>query len=647
MKNILILLPLLLFQLNVFSQDSKFPIFVYGEDTVYNDEFMRVFNKNKRVDAKPTQAEIEEYLQLYIKFKLKVAEAYALKMDTVPSFINELNGYRKQLAQPYLTDKEVNEKLIREAYERSKQEVRAAHILVACPPSASPEDTLAAYKRILNYRNRIVEGGQEFEEIAFQLSNDPSAKNNKGDLGYFTAFQMIYPFENMAFNTAVGEVSMPFRTRFGYHIVKVNDRREALAEVQVAHIMINFHNESDIDSAKRRIDAVYQKLQKGESWATLVHEFSEDFRSASNDGILNWFSRTTPGVPEEFREKAYELKETGQYSEPIKTKYGWHILKLVDKKADLSFEDVKESLRRKVEKDSRSELNKSVVLERVKKENNFSYVTDRATVLQYMLPLFDSSILAGSWKKKGTDKDFSLFMIGGENYTFKQFSEYVLLNQSRSNLSIKATVENLFDAFIDDENMKYEEDHLADKYDDFKYIMQEYKDGILLFELTDQEVWSQAINDTTGLQEFYENNKAKYMYPERAEVTFYSFQDAKTAKKGKKLCSKLSDTELKDKLNAKNALAVTTETRYLDKNALSAIEGLEYKVGTYDLKDENNRVKVARVKRIIPPEAKPMEKNMGQITSDYQTELEKRWIEELKAKYPVKVFDENVKSLYL
>lgn len=643
MKKQHLLLPLILLQIVVFAQDVKYPIFTYGTDTVYSDEFLRVFNKNKRGEQKASQAEIEEYLQLYIKFKLKVTEAYARQMDTFPDFIEELGGYRKQLAQPYLTDKSVNERLIKEAYDRSLQEVRASHLLIMCPKDASPADTLKAYERIINLRNRIVAGQQDFEELAFQLSDDPSAKNNKGDLGYFTSFQMIYPFENAAYNTPIGEVSMPIRTKFGYHLVKVVDKRQAMGDVQVAHIMIKYYNEGDVDSAKRRIDAVYEKLKNGEDWSHLVEEFSEDFSTNADDGKLNWFNRTTPNVPIEFKDAAYSLANIGDFSQPMKTKFGWHIVKLVDKSALKNFEEVRESIRRKVERDSRSELNKSVVLERIKKENNCMIQVSA----EQLVPMFDSSLLKGKWVSDSKMKENVLFTIGNENFYNTDFAIYVSRHQATSSSSLAARVNELYQDFIAECNFAYEEVHLEEKYEDFKYIMQEYKDGILLFELTDQEVWSKAINDTIGLQQFYTSHQQEYMWPERAEVSFYSFKDDKTAKKGMKLSTKLTDAELKEKLNSSDALAVTIETKYLNKEALDKITGIEWKSGTYSLGTENNRVKYARVKSLNPPEPKPLEKNLGRVTSDYQTELEQQWIQALMQKYPVHVFDTNVKKLYL
>lgn len=640
MKKLVIILAVMLIGPQLWAQDS-YPVFSYGNDTVFSNEFLRVFNKNKRGDEAPSQAEIEEYLDLYIKFKLKVSEAYARQMDTVPSFINELAGYRKQLAQPYLTDKEVNNRLVKEAYERSTKEVNASHLLILCKPNASPEDSLAAYNKINNIRRRIVEGGQDFEDLAFQLSEDPSAKNNKGNLGYFTAFQMIYPFENAAFNTPVGEVSQAIRTRFGYHLVYVKDRRESLGDVQVGHIMIKYYNEGDVDSAKRRIDAVYSKLEGGEDWTSLVEEFSEDFSTNDKDGVINWFNRTSSNVPATFKDAAYGLDKIGDYSEPIKTKYGWHILRKVGERGIKSFDEMKMSLERRVERDSRSELNKAVVLERVKKENNFKEIIAHKD----LIARFDSSILIGSWKAESTPQHQVLFSIQDESYTMSDFASYVQENQSSSNKSIEQTVLDLYHAFVDASNMDYEEAHLEEKYQDFKYIMQEYRDGILLFELTDREVWSKAIEDSLGLRQFYADNQNKYMWDERAEMVNLSFKDAKTAKKGLKLIRKKGLQAAKDKLNTNDALSLSSETSYVEKKNFD-MQGVEWAVGVYKVADQNNRIKYVQISRILEPETKPLEKNLGQVTSDYQQYLERKWLKELEQKYPVEVFTSNVQRLY-
>lgn len=625
------------------SVDDKtpFPIFTFGDEVVMNEEFMRVFNKNKKDKSKPTKQEIDEYVDLYVNFKLKVKRAYELQMDTVPTFRQELAGYRSQLAQPYLTDKTVTEKLVRQAYDRSQQEVSAAHLLINCATDAKPSDSLKAYEKIMGLRNRVLKG-ETFESVASQYSEDPSAKTNKGDLGYFTAFQMIYPFENAAFDTKVGEVSMPIRTRFGYHLVYVKDKRETQGDIKVAHIAIKYYNPTQIDSTEKRINAVYEKLRAGADWNTLVEEFSEDFNTNSKGGELGWFNRTTSGIPVEFKDVAYTLKADGDYSKPVKTKFSWHILRRVEMKEKASFEDSKDFLRRKVERDSRSELNKEVVVKRIKKENNFREVAG----LDAVKNSFDESLLKGQYtKKEGTGT--VLFKIGEKDYTDDYFYAYVATNQTRTNKTLANTVSDMYDNFVKQVNLNYEEAQLEEKYEDFKYTMQEYRDGILLFELMDKEVWSKAVKDTVGLESFYAKNKENYMWKERADVSIYSCKDAKTAKKVKKLVKKGKATAaILEKINAKDALSVSVSNKKIEKGGSALLESVAWEKGIYNLPEENNRFKFVKINELLPVSSKPLEENMGQVTSDYQDYLQEEWLAKLKKAYPVEVYQKNVQRLY-
>ena len=622
-------------------KSAPFPIFSYGENTVYSDEFLRVFNKNKKAKIAPTRLEIEEYLDLYIKFKLKVQEAYTRQMDTVPSFIRELSGYRSQLAQPYLTDKTVTDRLVRQAYDRSQQEVKASHLLIKCGLDAKPQDTLAAYQKIMGLRQRIVKGA-DFSELATKHSEDESAKVNNGNLGYFTAFQMIYPFENAAFNQKVGEVSMPVRTQFGYHLVYVEDKRKALGDILVSHIMLKYYNEAQVDSVKQRIDAVYTKLQEGADWASTVEEFSEDFNTNSKGGKLSWFNRTTSNIPVEFKNTAYELSENGSYSKPVKTKFGWHIIRREDYKAAQSFEESKDRLRRKVERDSRSELNKEVVIARVKEENHYREIGGLSAVASQ----FDEDLLTGNYREKLGDS-IELFAINGKRYLDKDFYRYVAANQSKTQKTLDKALQDYYDDFVNQSNLEYEESILEEKYDDFKYIMQEYKDGILLFELTDQEVWSKAVEDTLGLENFYNENQANYMWKERAEAVVYSCKDEKSAKKASKAVRKgVPTAEILEKCNAKDPLTVKVNMDKFEKGENEQLNQVEWAPGVYEIAADNDREKFVHIKEILPPSPKKLEDNLGQITSDYQNHLESLWIANLKKKYPVKVFEDNVQKLY-
>ena len=266
--------------------DNDIVLMTIDNKPVTKAEFIRIYNKNNTNNNVIDKKSLEEYLDLFINFKLKVAEAESLGLDTATSFVNELAGYRQQLAKPYLVDKKVDEELMKTAYDRLKYDVKASHILIKIENVLDEKEEAAAYNKALKLRKKILKGSS-FESIARKESDDPSAKSNGGSLGYFTGFQMVYPFESAAFNTPVGEISMPVKTRFGYHIIKVFDKRPTVGKVKVAHIMISVKQGSESNEkfdARKRIDAVYAKLLAGEDFAKMAQDFSDDKGSASKGG---------------------------------------------------------------------------------------------------------------------------------------------------------------------------------------------------------------------------------------------------------------------------------------------------------------------------------------------------------------------------
>lgn len=492
-----------------------------GNQPVYTSEFAYVYKKNNSNSADAyTQESIKDYLKLYINFKLKVREAEALGLDTGKAFNKELDGYKKQLAQPYFTEKSVTEKLTREAYDRMKEEINASHILIKLNPDADPKDTLAAFNKIKDIQSKVMKG-EDFEQLAQQYSEDPSAKTNKGNLGYFTAFSTIYPFETVAYNTPVGSVSNPVRTQFGYHLIKVNSRRPSQGQVKVAHIMVRATegmSAADSIAAKQKIDEIYNRLQKGEEWKTLVSQFSEDANSKSKDGELMWFSAGKM-IPS-FEEAAFTLKNTGDYSKPVNTPYGWHIIKLLERKPLESFETLEPTIKSRVSKD-RGEINKKALLERLRKENNF---TENTKAVDNAVAAADSTLLRGQWEYKGDTKNNPvLFTIGKENYSQNQFFQYVKQKQkSRKNISPSQYIRTLYKDYVDESLLAYEEAHLEEKYPDYKMLVKEYRDGILLFQLMDEKVWSKAIEDTAGLKKYFNDHRDKYKWDHRAHAKIFS-----------------------------------------------------------------------------------------------------------------------------
>lgn len=628
-----------------FTQDSSI-ILTVADEEVTRAEFENIFKKNNR-DADVSKEALEEYMELFINFKLKVNEAESMGMDTMQKFVKELKGYRDQLARPYLTDSEQNEALVRQAYERKKDEIRASHILISVQPNASPEDTLKAWKEVSNIRKQAV-SGKDFGTLAKTHSDDPSAKDNGGDLGYFSALQMVYPFENAAYNTEVGEISEPTRTRFGYHIIKVHDRRESRGEIKVAHIMVRTSekdNAERLELAEKQIKDIHMELEEGGDFAELALKYSDDGSSSAKGGELPWFGAGR--MVEEFEDAAFALEEDGEISEPIKSRYGWHIIKRLEYKPVGSYEELEGELKSRIAKDSRSEKTKESFVNKLKKEYDFKAYSRN---LKPILNKLDTNIFNGNWdvsKADGMNKP--LFELDGKEYTQSDFAKYLDDKQRKKRRTHDSPVNygrEMYDQYEEETIFEYENSRLEEKYPEFKALMKEYRDGILLFELTDMLVWSMAVKDSAGLQAFYEANKDDYTYGERASGTLYFCDNADIAKQARKMARKgKSKDDIRDKLNKESNLHVRMEDVKLEKGDREFLEGIAWEKGLSENIDHNNQIVFLHTKEILPPEPKPLSEVRGLVTAAYQNQLEKEWLEELRNKYEYEVNEEVLYSI--
>ncbi len=632
---------------NLIAQDNKDAVLMtIGNSKVTVSEFENVYHKNNTKEAVNDSKSLNEYVDLYVNFKLKVKEAEELGLDTAKSFIDELNGYRKQLAQPYLTDKDVNEKLLKETYDRLKEDIHASHILVKVAENALPKDTLEAYNKIMKIRSRILKG-EDFNKVASEkgISDDPSSKENGGDLGYFTALQMVYQFESAAFNTKVGDISMPVRTRYGYHIIKVTDRRKAQGEVLVAHIMVKTAatmSKDDSTNTRIKIDEIYSKLKAGAKFEDLAQQYSDDKASAKNKGELPWFG--TAKMPIEFEKTAFALVNKGDISEPMRTKYGWHIIKLIDKRGLASFEDMKSDLKAKVTKDSRSQVGRTALIAKIKAESKFK---ETIKSRDEFYKLIDTTIFEGRWDAaKAASLKKGMFNLNDKVYTQTDFANYISSHQSkRPKTDVQMVINQLYSQFVDETIVAYEESRLDKKYPEFKALMQEYRDGILLFELTDQKVWSKAVKDTTGSKEFYNSHNTNYMWDERADASIYSCADDKIAAQVRKLLlKKKSEKDILTEVNKNSQLNLQVETRLFVKGENEFVDK-NWNPGTSGnlVSEKDKKVIIVVTSKLLKPEPKAYNDAKGMVTADYQNFLEKQWIDSLKKKYPVTI-DKNVLS---
>jgi len=639
-----------LFFSGVFAQaDKNANLFTVSGDPVSVADFEYVYTKNNiNNQADYSEKSLRDYLSLYENFRLKVKEAEAQKLDTISGLMNELDGYRKQLAKSFLTDKEISDKLLQEAYERSLKEVNVSHILIKCDENANPQDSLAAYKKALNLRTRLIKN-EDFGKLAREFSDDPSAKDNNGEIGWFSVFQTVYPFETAAFNMKAGELSFPVRTQFGYHVIKVVQNRPAQGEIRTAHLLLKFPQDATDEQRKKvqvRIDSIYAAIASGGiSFDDAVLTFSEDKTTRSKKGELAWFG-TGRMVPE-FEDAAFVIEKDGDITKPVKTAYGWHIIKRLEKKVIPAFNDVKADLKRKVERDSRSQVAKTILIDRIKKENNFKEFADAK--IEFFKKV-DSTLMQGKWNSEELSKSKkSLFEIGGKVFTQSDFESFVAKNaKRRSDKNKEQLLNEYYDNFVSQVVLDFEEGQLESKKPDFKALMKEYRDGILLFELTDRMVWSKAVKDTVGLQAFHDQNKGKYMWGNRADVVIYNTTDKKLADAAYKLATKKKDaTIIKTKLNKEGAATKisTIEGKY-EKGQYNVVDEIEWNVGITPVKlldDSSYRFIVVR--SLVAPEPKSLKEAKGYVVSDYQEYLEKTWIAELRKKYPIVVNENVLKAL--
>lgn len=637
----------------IMAQDDPILLDVDGEKVALS-EFLRIYNKNNIKDEPVDRKALEEYLELYINFKLKVREAMELRMDTVAAFRNELGGYRDQLAEPYLTDKEVDEKLVQEAWDRLQYDIRASHILIKLNPDASPEDTLKAYRRIMELRDQVLKG-RDFGDLAAEVSDDPSArdrdasrmnpamKGNRGDLGYFTAFDMVYPFETMAYSTPVGSVSKPVRTTYGYHLIKVTAKQPAMGRVRVAHIFVRYPEsggDAEMAAAEARINEAWNKIQQGTPFDSLVETYSEDKGSAKKGGLLTWFgsNRMVPS----FIEAIARLSEPGDLAGPVRTEYGWHIIKMVERQPVGPFAKEEPGLRKRLAKDSRSNQSRDSFIQKVK--HQYGYRETLSAKDEFYAVVTDSVFYA-TWKPEAAAHLVKpMFTLGESTFTQKDFTAFLNGRQrNRTPVSIREYVDEEYKEFVSERCLKYKDARLEAEYPDFKALMQEYHDGILLFELTDSKVWGKAVKDTTGLETFFSSRRSDYMWNERLDATVVICTDEKTAAKARKLGEKAlkagkGPEMITEKLNIKGRSVVKVDRRKYSRGDDPRIDALTWQPGLSPTAGSAGQFSFILVHGPVAPTPKELNECRGLVTADYQTYLEKEWIRELKQRYPVKVF---------
>ncbi|RXR22446.1 peptidylprolyl isomerase [Flavobacterium stagni] len=618
---------------------GKEVLFTIDKNPYYTDEFIRVYNKNLDLVKDESQKNLDQYLELFIGYKLKVNKAFKLGLQNGTQYQNELKSYRTQLSKNYLMDSKVTQELLDEGYERLKKEVNASHILLMVDENAAPADTLAAYNKIMAIRDRIVKNGEDFGTVAMAASQDPSAKENKGNLGYFTAFRMVYAFENGAYNTALGQVSMPVRSRFGYHIIKVNDIRNNRGEVAVSHIMILKPKEGeDPTKAKTTIDEIYQKLQQGEQFEELAKQFSEDKSSSTKGGVLNKFASGQLSS-EEFENQSFALTKENPLSKPFETAYGWHIVKLNDKFPLRTKDEMKMELENKIARDDRSKKISDALAVKLRKKYP---VKPESKLYKEIAKSVDDSFYKGEWKMPADLKKFDtkLFVIGSKEIKGGTFMDY-LYSQQKSAVGIKPVsklVDYYFSRFADEQRAVFNNENLENEYPEFAAVMSEYRDGLLLFDLMEKEIWQKAKTDSIGLKDFYEKNKQKYLWKTRFDAEIYSSTKPDVMKKVLALLKKGNDAKtIKEKFNSEKELNVMMYDGIYEEGADALPKNIKAGETYTEISQKGEYYYIAKIRKVIPAGVKSLEECKGRVTNEYQQFLEQNWIDTLKKEFQINI----------
>ncbi|WP_262733624.1 peptidylprolyl isomerase [Gaetbulibacter sp. NE] len=633
-------------------------LFTVDGDPVKASEFIRVYNKNLELVKDESQKDVDEYLKLFINYKLKIKEAKRLGLDENANYKREFLNYKKQLTKNYLTDNKVTDALVKEAYDRLAYDVKVSHILFRF--DASNTDTTAVYNDLLELRKRAQKEGFEtvFNDLNANYKQQNSrALNYKGyetyaeHLGYFSAFKMVYDFENVAYNTNVGEVSMPFRSSFGYHILKVEDKRPSRGEVTVKHIMVSNKQMDSTLKPEVRINELYKKIEQGESFEMLAKQFSDDKSSSGKGGLLSPF-KSGQLSSTAFEDGAFALKNAGDISEPFQSEYGWHIVKLVDKKPLDAFDVMKPELEQRVKRDSRSALINTALTEKLKSSYK---ITENEKALTYFETLIVDDFFKGAWNvPSGFDAKKNFLVIGNTEFSYGDFANHLKSVQRGylgKNVSPKDVILKEYNAFLDANLIKYREDNLEFEDENFAFILNEYRDGLLLFDLMEKQVWNAAVKDTVGLEAYYNKNSSNYVWENRIDGVV-----ATAAKK--KDISKVIDLfkagktvdEINTQLNTDKEQKVIFTRGIMDTQHQSLPKDFEYKEGLSKIYNYNGAYHVIKVDKVLPKSTKTFEEAKGMVISDYQNYIEQNWLKSLNETYKVEVDNavlEKVKSQIL
>jgi peptidyl-prolyl cis-trans isomerase SurA len=647
MKKIILVCALLSFVFTVQSQSQKDVILTIENTPVYKQEFLRVYKKNLDLVKDASQKTVDGYLDLFVDYKLKVREAYAQKLDQGKAYKKEFEKYRAQLSRNYLFEQKIEEDMALEAYERSKEQINAQHVLIMVAYDALPQDTLQAYNKAAQVMKKAKDGA-DFTDLVLQYSEEPKSKEQKGNLGYFSAFSMLYPFENAAYNTKIGAISDITRTSYGYHIIKVLDRRPTGNEITVSHIMVSNKKDDPNFDPQVRINELYQLLNQGQKFEDLAKQFSEDKNSGVSGGKLKPFIRGKLRAPL-FEQAAFKLTTPGDVSKPVASSFGWHIIRLEAVSEPKTFEQQKERL---LSQGKRGERLMAVTSEiRSKIKDKYGYTND-AGYGTFFNQFVDKEILSRRWSYDTLDPslDKVIFTIGSTNFYYKDFAAHLAIRQkkpiSKSVTTIESTVRYMYDDFETVVLQEYFRDKLEEENLDYAAVINEYRDGLLIFDVMENNIWNIVKTDTLALQDYYQKNKASYLWQDRVNATILTSSDETALQESKVLLEKgKTPQEVKELLNSDVSLRVLLSKGMFEKGAKQLPDNFEFVTGVSKIYKNQSGYTLVQVDKVLPASEKSFKEVRGSVMSAYQVELEASWMQSLRDKYRVEVDKKTLKKI--
>ncbi len=610
-------------------------LMIIGQEKVTVDEFLRIYQKNNQSTTSYSEKDVQEYVELFTLFKMKLQEAKRMRLDTLPMLKEDYQKYTDQLVQNHFVDKNYIENIWKAQYEHMKYDVKVAHIMVKCAPNANPSDTLIAYNKLNYLRQQATK--DNFAKLATENSEDQSSAIKGGLLGYITAFMTFPEFEQPCFQTPIGAISSIFRTQYGYHIIHVLDKRVARGKIKVAHIYLK-KSEKPVVAEKQIQEAYKQIISKKITFENAVKKYTEDASTKENYGVLNEF-----GVSEmvnDFEEQCFALKNPGELSRPFMTEYGWHLVKLIEKIPVKGYEDSKDYIKQRMANDPRVNNLKGIAYSRILDKYKFTETPANLSPLMANMP--DTFFMIKNWvlkPMKATESN-TLFSFAGKSFTLKDFSNYVNTNyNTASSKSKKDAIDAMYAAYKEKVIWQMAKELLSAEDKTYSQLESEYMNGLLIFEIMDREVWKKALADTLGSMKMYEEVKSNYWFKDRFMLEGIKTKKTEGLDTYIQSLTSLSAKVVFEKIKqSKDSNEFVYYERTIERGDYPEIDkAMDAKAISVQFKDEDKSSILAKVVKLLPPSIKPYSEIRGRIQNLYQNKLEKEWGASLRSKYPVKI----------